>query len=183
MQSPYDFVKDEDKSKTVKSSSILPEVKVEIADEFVESEEICNDGKVKVNLGIRIKNMKYTCPYCTKKFDTKCNLKNHMIIHSNVYQYKCSICGLCLKTLTLLKSHSSLHKKDMVLFHCVDCDFKSVNASSIKYHQIKCHATNIYKCQFCSELFQSKTFFLKHMKLHTACDMRDHTREDNNHFT
>lgn len=72
----------------------------------------------------------------------------------------------------------------MDLFHCADCDFKSARASSFKCYQLKCYS-NIYKCQFCSELFRNKMLFLKHMELHTTdsvCDVRDHMCEDNCHF-
>lgn len=192
MQGPYAYDKDEDKSKTVESSSVLPEIKMEIVDESVESEEICNDGKDKVNLASETHNknyeiiMKDMCPYCWKEFDENCNMRDHMIAHSNEQSYECAICGLHLKTKTLLESHLSLHKSDMNMFHCADCDFKSEKASSIKCHKIKCHATSIYKCQFCSELFQDKAVFLRHMKFHavvSACDKRDHTRGNNSHFT
>lgn len=182
VQDFYEFIKEEDKNKTVESSSLLPGVKMELADESVESEETCKDGKDKVNLVSEIhnENLRHTCPYCWRKFDENWNLKAHMIVHSNVYPYECTICGLRLKTKRLLKSHVSLHKSDIDLFHCAECDFKSAKALSFKCHQIKCHA-NTYKCQFCFILFQNKAVFLKHMELHiavTACDVC----EDNCHF-
>lgn len=56
MQGPYEFLKDEDKNKIVESSSLSPEIEVQVADESVEFEEMCTDGKDKVNLASEIYN-------------------------------------------------------------------------------------------------------------------------------
>lgn len=174
MQGPYEFVKD-GKSKIVETPHLSPEVKsnVEVVDKSAEkSEEMGNkDGKDDLNLASEIQN-KYNKNLKKKmwrKYDKNCNLRDHTVVQSNVCPYECGICGLRLTTETLFKSHISLHESDMKdLFYCEDCDFKSTKASSLKCHQIKCHA-KIYKCQFCSKLFQNKVVFLKHVELHTMC--------------
>lgn len=184
MQGPYAFDKNEDKSEIVETPYLSPEVKSNVDSNNVnksaeESEMWDKDGKNELNLASEVYNENLE-EKIWKKYDKNCNLRDHMVVYSNVYPYECMICGLRLKTETLFKSHISLHKsgtKD--LFHCADCDFKSAKASDLKCHQIKWHA-NVYKCQFCSELFQNKAVFLKHVELHTVCDQ---VCEDNSHLT
>ncbi|XP_077267825.1 uncharacterized protein LOC143900402 [Temnothorax americanus] len=181
-------VKNEGKSEIVEPPCPSPKIKVEVADESTEEpEEIYKDVKDELNLASEIhnENLKYTCPYCWLKFDKNCNLRDHVMVHSNVYPHECSICGIRLETKTLLTSHVLLHESSMELFHCADCDFKSTKASSVTCHQVKWHA-DVYKCQFCFELFQNKVVFLQHMELHnavTVCDVCNQVCEDNCHLT
>lgn len=189
IQGPYKFVNNEDESEIPKLPCRSPEIKVEVVDEPVEeSEKMYKHGKDEMNLVSEIYNKDLkpydsNCPYCWKKFDENCNLRDHMRVHSNVYLYECAICGLRLKTKKLLKSHVLLH--DLDLLHCAHCDFKSAEPSTLKRHQIEWHAY-IYKCQFCSELFQNKMEFLKHMEHHTAvadCNICGQSCEDNCHLS
>lgn len=190
IQDLYELVKDEDKNKIIESSCLSLEEKVEVPDKSAEKlGELYEDRKDEFNLTSEIcnKNSKFMCPYCWKKFDNNCDLKTHMTVHNNFYLYKCSICDLHLETETLFKSHMLLHESNKDFFHCADCNFKSAKVSSFKYHQMKWHEmADIYKCQFCSELFKNKAVCLKHMELlHNAavvCDVCDQMCEDDCHL-
>lgn len=161
--------------KSTETLEELYEEKVEVIDKSAEKLEKLYEDKDELNLASEIcnNNLKLMCPYCWKNFDNNCDLKTHMTVHNNFYPYKCTICDLYLETETLFKSHMLLHEGNKDFFHCADSSFKSAKVSSLKYHQMKWHA-DVYKCQFCSELFKNKAVYLKHMELHNVtilCDV------------
>lgn len=187
MQSPYEYFKDGDESEIVQSPRLSPEMKVEVAESTEKPEDSYEDKEdelVSTSDSAMSESEENLSSY-RKSFERNCNVKRHMIVHSDAYPYECQICDQGLKTEQSFKFHMSSHEDGKELFHCTDCDFKSRKAASVKRHQIKWHADYTYefRCHLCAQIFKNKTMFLKHMEIHTAvCNVCNEVCEDNYHL-
>lgn len=61
------------------------------------------------------------CPYCTKHFYTKNELKSHVGIHTGEKPFKCDICPAAFVASSSLAAHRRQHKKDNILPSCKLC--------------------------------------------------------------
>ena len=83
---------------------------------------------------------KYSCDVCTKKFNTKAQLKNHMFTHSDVKLFKCNICDNQFKYEITLKSHlNRVHKESNINIQKQKC-----NLCGKDYLQLEAHVKRIH---------------------------------------
>lgn len=187
MQSP-EYFKDENKTEIVSSPCLSSEIKVENFEYTEKPEDTYKDKKDELMSSSTetASEGEESLSSSWKSFKTNCNVKSHMIAHDDdADPYKYSICDEGLKTEQSFKFHMSSHEEDgKKLFHCANCDFKSRRTASIKRHQIIWHHDYIYKyrCYFCAMLFETKTIFLKHMEIHTVCNVCAEMCEDYYHL-
>ena len=52
------------------------------------------------------------CGICTREFDKRCNLKDHLRIHSGHKPFRCTDCGKCFKQKAQLSKHQRRHSRD-----------------------------------------------------------------------
>ena len=73
-------------------------------------------------------------------FAQKSNLVRHLATHSNVRNFKCSICpeGRSFKTKKHLNQHMVFHYEPK--FSCGHCDYKAHTKSNLSQHE-KFHCT------------------------------------------
>lgn len=186
MQSPCEYFKDGGESETVQSPRLSPEIKVELPESAEKPENTYEDREDELvsTSESTMSESEENLSSSRRSFKRNCNLKRHMIVHGDAYPYECPICDQGLKTEQSFKFHMLSHEGGKELFHCADCDFKSRKAASVKRHQIRWHANNMYgfKCHICTKIFKNKTMFLKHMEIHTVCNVCDEVYEDNYHL-
>lgn len=84
----------------------------------------------------------YICPECGLKLNTKRTLKNHMVVHSDVKQFKCQYCGNEFKRAKTLKDHLILHT-GMHPYSCPFCDRTFAHASNCRSHKLKMHPVEL----------------------------------------
>ena len=89
-------------------------------------------GHMLIHSGVKLEKL-YICDVCQKAFDSKYNLKVHMMDHSGERPLKCNQCLKAFKTPKALKSHMPVHCDDYP-FKCATCD-KSVKTNiQLKRH-------------------------------------------------
>lgn len=63
----------------------------------------------------------FSCPMCDKKFTYKCNLKSHLVTHSDSKPYQCDVCNKEFKRQEQLTCHARIHDPTQSPFKCSIC--------------------------------------------------------------
>ena len=101
------------------------------------------------------------CYLCKKYFDTKEELKNHLISsHDKVNKFECDICKQSMANRFHLKTH--LIKKHA---KCDDCKVKFENETESKNHLLNVHKpkSELLFCDICNKIIQTKEWLKYHM--------------------
>ena len=81
----------------------------------------------------------FACQICDIKFAQKSTLVQHQATHTDVRNFKCSICpeGRFFKTKKDLKQHVVFHYEPK--YSCNQCDYKTHTKYRLKSHEKTCH--------------------------------------------
>ncbi|XP_055378262.1 zinc finger protein Xfin-like [Condylostylus longicornis] len=103
----------------------------------------------------------FQCPNCPARFKAKGGLAAHMQVHGE--SYPCLTCGVLLKTKQLLKNHMVVHS-DVKNYRCNFCkkDFKRLN--DLNYHLITHIGIKPYECRVCNQKFVHDMTYRRHLK-------------------
>ncbi|XP_063392572.1 zinc finger protein 286A-like [Cydia fagiglandana] len=105
----------------------------------------------------------YTCKTCPKKFSDYAVLVRHRRMHAGLKPHVCDICGKKYSEKYLLKNHKLVHTGEMQYF-CKLCPKKFVNSSNYRRHQ-KLHMHK-YECDMCNKRFEKKDKLVSHIINH-----------------
>ena len=123
------------------------------------------------------------CPICNKYFRGPDDLRIHMRIHENK-RYACEICGMQIRTLSVLKKHLLKHSGGENDLICEFCGKQFQGNANLLNHK-KTHVDRRdYKCDFCNKIFRQKNTLKSHTRSHlgikmfacSVCNMRFGTR-------
>ncbi|KAF4529311.1 hypothetical protein B566_EDAN011405 [Ephemera danica] len=108
----------------------------------------------------------YECEMCNKRYHVKCDLKNHMHIHSStISTFLCDSCGCCFASPILLLNH--IHRGHNTK-PCLFCN-KQFGQLLMKRHMNREHFhERKYRCDICYNSFYSTTDVEYHKKLHRS---------------
>ena len=94
------------------------------------------------------------------EFSVKDDLKKHQFIHSNIKQFKCTVCRKSFKQPAGLYNHKKIHEKASI--KCAACDKTFVSMTHYSKHQITHTNENKFSCEECDKLFKRKADMKKH---------------------
>ncbi|XP_059416550.1 zinc finger protein ZXDC [Carassius carassius] len=116
--------------------------------------------------------VKYRCPQpgCSSTFDTRQNLKIHLVLHTEDQRpFKCAVegCDWSFTTSYKLKRHLQSHDK----VRPYKCEWENCGRSFTTVYNLKAHVKahdqeNAFICEVCSERFRTATRLTNHQRTH-----------------
>lgn len=114
----------------------------------------------------------FDCKLCGKFFTEKSSVKRHLRkMHLNMYNKKCTVCGIISKTREEHRDHLVTHK--LKVYTCQVCCKDFIDSRALKVHTFNAHSAitqsmNLreYRCQECDKQFFSTKGLKNHLKTH-----------------
>ncbi|XP_051987109.1 zinc finger protein ZXDC isoform X2 [Xyrauchen texanus] len=124
------------------------------------------------NLAKKGSVVKYRCPQpgCSNMFDTRHNLKIHLVLHTEDQRpFKCTVegCSWSFTTSYKLKRHLQSHDK----VRPYKCEWENCGRCFTTVYNLKAHVRahdqdNAFICEVCSERFRTATKLANHQRTH-----------------
>ncbi|XP_026724885.1 zinc finger protein 2-like isoform X2 [Trichoplusia ni] len=138
--------------------------------------------------------MPHKCPTCGKEFPVIARLKNHMLVHTDTFNFFCDLCPYKCKHKNYLVLHMRTHTGEKP-YMCAQCPATFVNLSNLNKHKLT-HQEKQFKCMLCEKTFRTNTALREHheaahMNIKHTCnhcgrefcyksDLRKHERRNHN---
>lgn len=113
-----------------------------------------------------IKERKFVCRYCSKKFAHFSTLQNHLRTHTGDKPFQCKFCNRRFAQSGVLKAHLRTHTGDKP-FACMYCGKMFAQSTTLTNHLRTHTGHKPYVCQFCSKSFSQPSTLRKHELSHT----------------
>ena len=113
-----------------------------------------------------IKERKFVCRYCNKKFAHFSTLQNHLRTHTGDKPFQCKFCNRRFAQSGVLKAHLRTHTGDKP-FPCMYCGKMFAQSTTLTNHLRTHTGHKPYVCQFCSKSFSQPSTLRKHELSHT----------------
>lgn len=153
--------------------------------EYTDNEDILEDCTIKPTIvkKSRIKDLQLICDDCGGSFKSKCKLGVHW---KNIHQPEKLICPNCKRTFKSYKSFNKHMKRKTRncsaaarvriegqgksrIFHCKECNYKSVRAKDIDTHMVIHTGDRRFQCQDCHKSFTQQSS----LQSHRECTHKD----------
>lgn len=102
----------------------------------------------------------HQCPTCGKEFPIIARLKNHMLVHTNTFNFFCDLCPYRCKHKYYLVMHMRTHTGEKP-YKCTECTATFVNPSNLNKHKLT-HQAKQFKCVLCEKSFRTSTALREH---------------------
>ncbi|XP_043235367.1 zinc finger protein 564-like [Amphibalanus amphitrite] len=109
----------------------------------------------------------HRCPICSKELSSLTNLKNHMVLHSDVHEHKCPVCGRRFKLRKYLNTHLTLHT-GVRQFKCTVCGKDFNQKCELNRHMRYHNGDMTHVCEFCGKRFREANGLKFHLQTHTG---------------
>ncbi|KAI5651810.1 zinc-finger double domain-containing protein [Phthorimaea operculella] len=105
-------------------------------------------------------NTSHTCPTCGKEFPVIARLRNHMMVHTNTFNFFCDLCPYRSKHKYYLVMHMRTHTGEKP-YRCAECPATFVNPSNLNKHKLT-HQEKQFKCGLCEKSFRTPSALREH---------------------
>jgi len=109
----------------------------------------------------------FECKKCSKVFNLKTSLNNHMLTHSNIKPFICSFCGKAFKLKNTLNIHILGQHTNERPFKCNLCSKGFYQKGALKSHSITHTGEKPYRCEICEKGFTQSGSLKIHMRTHS----------------
>lgn len=113
----------------------------------------------------------YECDLCSKKFNTKNKIRQHLTTHNieDRRKFLCVACGNQFVTKFGLNQHiRAIHDKEQ-RFQCTKCDRRFAHNHNLKTHMNRHNGIRPYSCKVCTKTFYDSSTLNVHTKsVHSA---------------
>lgn len=113
-----------------------------------------------------MKEKKFLCRYCSKKFAHFSTLQNHLRTHTGDKPFQCKFCSRRFAQSGVLKAHLRTHTGDKP-FACMYCGKDFAQSTTLTNHLRTHTGQKPYICQFCTKSFSQPSTLRKHELSHT----------------
>ncbi|XP_053607382.1 zinc finger protein 62-like [Plodia interpunctella] len=104
----------------------------------------------------------HKCPTCGKEFPIIARLKNHMLVHTDTFNFFCDLCPYKCKHKYYLVMHMRTHTGEKP-YKCPHCPATFVNPSNLNKHKLT-HQEKQFKCMLCEKAFRTNTALREHQE-------------------
>ncbi|XP_059047009.1 zinc finger protein 675-like [Achroia grisella] len=111
---------------------------------------------------IHKQTVRHKCSTCGKEFPIIARLKNHMLVHTNTFNFFCDLCPYKCKHKYYLVMHMRTHTGEKP-YKCQQCPATFVNPSNLNKHKLT-HREKQFKCMLCEKAFRTNTALREHQE-------------------
>ncbi|XP_070211150.1 uncharacterized protein [Littorina saxatilis] len=114
--------------------------------------------------------LSFKCRMCEAKFKTSSGLAYHeRQNHTDLPQYRCSICGKGFVSRGHYVGHMNMHNNTKT-FVCTVCYKTFAYMSSLKFHMKMHTSTEVFECPVCAKKFSYEKSFKSHLNTHNRAN-------------
>ncbi|XP_026461259.1 zinc finger protein 233-like [Ctenocephalides felis] len=107
------------------------------------------------------------CKICDKSFPKACDLKKHMVSHSNDRPYTCITCNNTFKRSKALSAHLKIHSGTKP-YVCDICNQAFPHTTALRHQKVFHKGARKYKCEICNKAFIRVGHLQQHLATHTG---------------
>ncbi|KAI4903815.1 hypothetical protein NFI96_014575 [Prochilodus magdalenae] len=116
---------------------------------------------------LSLRDRKYKCDQCEKRFFQLCHLKKHKFTHSAQKPYTCTECGKSYSSQESYHAHLLMHRGQRP-FKCQHCDKSYGLKRDLKEHQVLHTGQKPFVCDICGKTFARRPSLRIHREAHKA---------------
>ena len=109
------------------------------------------------------KNKVYRCSVCTRAFEMECDVKRHILTHTNIRPFKCTLCTKSYTCRSSLRQHISIiHEKKKLT--CLFCNKLFHTNQDLERHITTHTGSKAWHCLACKKRYSCKSALMVHKR-------------------